>query len=146
MSQSIDVAIAFLGGTIISVEGGYRVLQHPNKAHIFNRLADARWFLAIQWCDHLPVPAGILTHDGQVTFQNRPVSAIGETLFLPLPLRKAVFNCCLTLAPGEIATYSVKHNDSVDDHQVEIMGLEIDPRYGKVALVKTQYSEVLAPF
>ena len=50
MRNSIDVACAFLGGTIISVEGGYRVLQHPKAERVFNRLADARWFLAAYWC------------------------------------------------------------------------------------------------
>ncbi|MEM6452149.1 MAG: hypothetical protein AAF703_17780 [Cyanobacteria bacterium P01_D01_bin.105] len=146
MSQSIDIAIAFLGGTIISVKGGYRVLQHPKKEHVFNRLADARWFLAIQWCDRFPVPAGILNHDGQLTFQNRAVLAVGETLFLPLSMRKGIFNGCLTLAPGECATYTVNNADPADDHQIDVMGIEIDPRYGKVALVKTQHSEMLAPF
>ena len=146
MSQSIDIAIAFLGGTIISVEGGYRVLQHPKEARVFNRLADARWFLAIQWCDQFPVPAGILNHDGQMTFQNRAVLDIGETSFLPLSMRKGVFNRCLTLAPGEYATFTVSSADSAEDYQIEVMGIEIDPRYGKVALVKMQQSEMIAPF
>ncbi|MGD1857196.1 MAG: hypothetical protein ACFB2W_23425 [Leptolyngbyaceae cyanobacterium] len=142
MNHSIDVAVAFLGGTIISVEGGYRVLQHPKKKHIFNRLADARWFLAVHWCDQYPTPAGILTHDGQVTFQNHATLAVGETLFLPLQCRKAIFNRCLTLASGELASYTVGGNE----HTIEIMGLDIDPRYGRVALIRTQHSEVLAPF
>lgn len=146
MSHFIDVAVAFLGGTIISVEGGYRVLQHPKKEHVFNRLADARWFLAVHWCDQFPTPAGILTHDGQVTFQNHAALATGETLFLPLQVRKAVFNHCLTLAPGEFSTYTVKDASQVDEHQLVIMGLDIDPRYGRVALVRTKHSESLAPF
>ncbi|MFK8185744.1 MAG: hypothetical protein AB8B99_20400 [Phormidesmis sp.] len=146
MSDSIDIAIAFLGGTIISVEGGYRVLQHPKEARVFNRLADARWFLAIQWCDQLPVPAGILNHDGQMTFQNQAVLDIGETSFLPLSMRKGVFSRCLTLAPGECATFTVSSADSADDYQIEVMGIEIDPRYGKVALVRMQHLEMIAPF
>ncbi|NEP61449.1 MAG: hypothetical protein F6K31_31610 [Symploca sp. SIO2G7] len=146
MGQSIDVAVAFLGGTIISVKGGYRVLQHPKKNHIFNRLADARWFLAVYWCDQFPTPAGILTHDGQVTFQNHAALALGETLFLPLQLRKAVFSHCLTLMPGELATYVIEQACQGNKHQVEIMGLDIDPRYGRVALVRTKYSDSLTSF
>ena len=146
MNHSIDVAVAFLGGTIISVKGGYRVLQHPKKKHFFNRLADARWFLAVYWCDQYPTPAGILTHDGQVTFQNHAALAIGETVFLPLQCRKAVFNRCLTLTSGEFATYTVNASAQIDEHHIEIMGLDIDPRYGRVALIRTQHSEALAPF
>jgi len=146
MRNSIDVACAFLGGTIISVEGGYRVLQHPKAERVFNRLADARWFLAAYWCDQYPTPAGILTHDGKLSFQNHPSLAIGETLFLPLECRKAIFNVCLTLVPGEFATYTVSPLSQTDKHQIEIMGLDIDPRYGRVALVRTKHSESLAPF
>ncbi|MEO0350636.1 MAG: hypothetical protein AAF282_11380 [Cyanobacteria bacterium P01_A01_bin.15] len=146
MSQSINVACAFLEGTIISVDGGYRVLQHPKADRVFNRLADARWFLAVCWCDQYPTPAGILTHDGQVTFQNHASLAMGETLFLPLQCRKAVFNTCLTLEPGEFATYTVGDPSQIDRHNIEIMGLDIDPRYGRVALIRTQQSESLAPF
>ena len=146
MDHFIDVAVAFLGGTIISVKDGYRVLKHPKKAHVFNRIADARWFLAVHWCDQFPTPAGILTHDGQLTFQNHAALATGETLFLPLQLRKAVFNHCLTLAPGEFVTYTVKAAAQVDEHQLVIMGLDIDPRYGRVALVRTKHPESLAPF
>ena len=146
MSQSIDVACAFLGGTIISVEGGYRVLQHPRADRVFNRLADARWFLAAYWCDQYPTPACILTHDGQVTFQNHPSLSIGETLFLPLQWRKSIFNACLTLVPGEFSTYTVSSSSRADKHQIEIMGLNIDPRYGRVALIRTKHSESLTPF
>lgn len=146
MNHSIDVAVAFLGGTIISVEGGYRVLQHPKKKHIFNRLADARWFLAVHWCDQYPTPAGILTHDGQVTFQNHATLAVGETLFLPLQCRKEIFNRCLILRSGEFATYTVKASPQMNEYPIEIMGLDIDPRYGRVALIRTQHSDVLAPF
>ena len=120
MSHSIDVAVAFLGGTIISVKGGYRVLQHPKRKHFFNRLADARWFLAVHWCDQYPTPAGILTHDGQVTFQNHAALAIGETVFLPLQCRKAVFNHCLTLVPGELATYTISASQ-INQHHLDIM-------------------------
>ena len=146
MNHSIDVAVAFLGGTIISVHGGYRVLQHPKKERVFDRISDARWFLAVHWCDQFPTPAGILTHDGQLTFQNHAALAFGETLFLPLPIRKAVFNHCLTLAPGEFTTYPVRSSSQGDAHQIVIMGLDIDPRYGRVALIRIKQSESLAPF
>ena len=146
MNHFIDVAVAFLGGTIISVKGGYRVLQHPKKGHIFNRLADARWFLAVHWCDQFPTPAGILTHDGQVTFQNHAALAYGDTMFLTIKSRQAIFNHCLTLTPGEVATYTIEDSSQADKHEVEIMGLDIDPRYGRIALVKTKQSDSLAPF
>ena len=71
---------------------------------------------------------------------------MGETLFLPLQCRKAVFNTCLTLEPGEFATYTVGDPSQIDRHNIEIMGLDIDPRYGRVALIRTQQSESLAPF
>ncbi|MEO1591765.1 MAG: hypothetical protein AAFU71_10785, partial [Cyanobacteria bacterium J06632_22] len=63
MSHSTSLICGFLGGTIVSVEGGYKVLQHPCQDRVFDRIADARWFLAITWCDQLHTPAGILTHD-----------------------------------------------------------------------------------
>ncbi|MEM9482753.1 MAG: hypothetical protein AAGA83_03585 [Cyanobacteria bacterium P01_F01_bin.116] len=141
MSHSINVAVAFLGGTIISVEGGYRVLQHPKQEHVFNRLADARWFLAVYWCDQFPTPAGILTHDGGVPFQNHAALAVGDRVFLPLPLRKTIFSHCLTLTPGAFATYTVKEPNQHYENKLEIMGLDIDPRYGRVALIKTQHSD-----
>lgn len=146
MSQSINIACAFLGGTILSVEGGYRVLQHPKADHIFSRIADARWFLAVYWCDQYPTPAGILTHDGQVTFQNHAALAMGETLFLPLSCRKAVFNHCLCLRPGEFTSYTINHTSQTEPQQIEVTGLDIDPRYGRVALIRTQHSDCLAPF
>lgn len=136
MNQSIDVVCGFLGGTILSVEGGYRVLQHPQPDRIFSRIADARWFLAITWCDQSPMPAGILTHEGQLSFQNQAALALGETIFLPLEHRKAIFGRCLSLAPGETILYEIQSSR----HQLEILGLEIDPRYGKVAVVNRRHS------
>ena len=133
MSQSVDIICGFLGGTILSVEGGYRVLQHPRPERVFDRIADARWFLAVSWCDQYSAPAGILTNDGRLSFQNQAAFAVGETIFLPLKNRKAIFNCCLCLMPGESTTYVIEP----DSHRVEILGLEIDPRYGKVAIVRT---------
>lgn len=146
MNHSINVAVAFLGGTIISVEGGYRVLQHPKEKHVFSRIADARWFLAVHWCDQFPTPAGILTHDGQVTFQNHAALAVGDTLFLPLQYRKDIFQRCLTLTPGDLETYTIQDDERHGHRQLQIMGLDIDPRYGRVALVKTPYSGKLTPF
>ena len=136
MSLSINVACGFLGGTILSVEGGYRVLQHPRADRVFDRIADARWFLAVNWCDQCLTPAGILTHEGQLSFQNQAALAVGETAFLPLEYRKSVFNRCLSLGPGETATFLVQSENSRLGHQVEILGLEVDPRYGKVAVVR----------
>lgn len=131
MTTSIDIICGFLGGTILSVEGGYRVLQHPKPARVFSRIADAKWFLAVSWCDQSSLPAGILTHEGQVSFYNEAVLDIGETAFLPLEHRKAIFNTCLTLSPGAQTRYQLANNEGW-----EILAVEIDPRYGKVALVK----------
>jgi hypothetical protein len=130
------VACGFLGGTILSTEGGYRVLQHPRPERVFKRIADARWFLAVNFCDACPLPAGILNHEGTLSFQNEAALAIGETTFLPLEHRKAIFNACLTLSPGESTTYSVPAGDR--SHQsLQIWGLAVDPRYGRVAIVQT---------
>ncbi|MEL6606488.1 MAG: hypothetical protein AAFP20_25175, partial [Cyanobacteria bacterium J06614_10] len=71
MTTSIDIICGFLGGTILSVEGGYRVLQHPKPGRVFSRIADAKWFLAVNWCEQFSVPTGILTHEGQVSYFNR---------------------------------------------------------------------------
>jgi hypothetical protein len=128
----MNVVCGFLGGTILSVEGGYRVLQHPRPERVFPRIADARWFLAVNWCDQCPNPAGILNHDGQLSFQNQAALAMGETVFLPLEHRKAIFNGCRSLGLGECTTYVIQP----DTHQLEVLGLEIDPRYGKVAMVR----------
>ncbi|NCJ08273.1 hypothetical protein GS597_17520 [Synechococcales cyanobacterium C] len=138
MSQSIDVACGFLGGTIFSVEGGYRVLQHPRPERRFDRIADARWFLAVTWCDRSDTPAGILTHDGQLSFQNQAALALGEIRFLPLEHRRAVFDCSLTLSHWEAGHYPIPHRPHQPGHALEILGIEIDPRYGRVALIKAR--------
>lgn len=130
MSSHTDVACGFLGGTILSVEGGYRVLQHPRPERVFDRIADARWFLAVGFCDSCPTPAGILNHEGRLSFQNEAALRLGETAFLPLAHRKAIFATCLTLSPGEVGEYGL---DS--DRALQVWGLEIDPRYGRVAIV-----------
>lgn len=135
MNPNTSVVCGFLGGTILSVEGGYRVLQHPRPERVFDRIADARWFLAVSFCDHCPTPAGILNHEGRLSFQNEAALNVGETTFLPLEHRKAVFATCLTLSPGELAEY-----DLASDRTFNIWGLEIDPRYGRVAIVQAQSS------
>lgn len=133
MSQFVGVICGFLGGTIVSVEGGYRVLQHPRRDHVFNRIADARWFLAINWCDQLYAPAGILTHDGKLSFQNQAAIALGEALFLPPKHRQSVFSACVA-ANGEQAVVQLVQPDG---RHLEVMAVEIDPRYGKVAMIRT---------
>jgi hypothetical protein len=136
MSQSIDVACGFLGGTIVSVEGGYRVLQHPRSERVFDRIADARWFLAVTWCDHYDTPAGILTHEGRLSFQNQAALSLGETLFLPLEHRQAAFDCSLTLKHWKAGHYQIPSRLHPLGHNLEILGIEIDPRYGRVALIR----------
>lgn len=134
--DSVNVACGFLGGTILSTEGGYRVLQHPRPERVFKRIADARWFLAVNFCDACPLPAGILNHEGTLSFQNEAALEIGETTFLPLEHRKALFNACLTLSPGESTSYPIPAGDRPHQH-LQIWGLEVDPRYGRVAIVRS---------
>lgn len=136
MDSSINVACGFLGGTILSTEGGYRVLQHPRPERVFKRIADARWFLAVNFCDGCPLPAGILNHEGTLSFQNEAALTLGETAFLPLEHRKAIFTACLTLSPGESTTYSLSGSEP-SKHALQIWGLEVDPRYGRVAIVRS---------
>ena len=135
MDSSISVVCGFLGGTILAVEGGYRVLQHPRPERLFNRIADARWFLAVRWCDLYPAPAAILTHHEQFSFQNQAVLEMGETAFVPPNQRQAIFNAALTLKIGESIIQTIQTSDARNHHQVEVLSIEIDPRYGKVALV-----------
>lgn len=106
------------------------MLQHPKPGRVFSRIADAKWFLAVNWCEQFSVPAGILTHEGQVSYFNEAVLDIGETAFLPLEHRRGIFEICRTLCPGESGTYQLFENEAV-----RVLGVEIDPRYGKVALV-----------
>lgn len=136
MDSSVNVACGFLGGTILSTQGGYRVLQHPRPERVFKRIADARWFLAVSFCDDCPLPAGILNHEGTLSFQNEAALTLGETAFLPLEHRKAVFQTCLPLSPGESTTYTIPGSDRAST-TLQIWGLEIDPRYGRVAIVRT---------
>lgn len=132
MTSPIHVACGFLGGTILSVTGGYRVLQHPRPERVFDRIADARWFLAVSFCDSCPTPAGILNHEGQLSFQNEAAIALGATAFLPLAHRPVIFQTALALSPGESAQYPLPTAGAA----VQVWSLEIDPRYGRVAIVR----------
>jgi hypothetical protein len=58
----------FLGGTIMAVETGYKVLPHPKPDKIYHRLSDAKWFLAVRWCDHLSTAAAIINNTGELAF------------------------------------------------------------------------------
>mgnify|MGYP001828885097 CR=1 FL=1 len=133
MESSNQVVCGFLGGTILSVPGGYRVLQHPRPERVFDRIADARWFLAVSFCDHCATPAGILNHEGRVSFQNEAALHLGETIFVPLEQRAAVFNACRLLSSGEMGTYALDR-----DRQLDLWGIEVDPRYGRVAILRWQ--------
>jgi len=112
------------------------VLQHPRPERVFKRIADARWFLVVNFCDACPLPAGILNHEGTLSFQNEAALEIGETTFLPLEHRKAIFNACLTLSPGESTSYVIPAGDRPHQH-LQSWGLEVDPRYGRVAIVRS---------
>lgn len=135
MSQPISVACGFLGGTILSVTGGYRVLEHPRPDKVFTRISEARWFLAVQWCDRHAEPAAILTHDGQFSFQNLAVLADTAGFLLPVE-RMEIFHHSRQLNLGESHYYTVTPTGDRVVLQVELMPLEIDPRYGRVTLVR----------
>ncbi|MGK7933636.1 MAG: hypothetical protein AB4041_19695 [Microcystaceae cyanobacterium] len=136
MDSSINIACGFLNGTIISIEGGYRVLQHPRPDKMFTRIADARWFLAVNWCEQCSTAAAILTHDGILSFLNQAALTMGEAAFVPLEHRQAVFNTCISLSPNTSTSYIIQEN-----HCLEVLGLEIDPRYGKVAIIRLMSNE-----
>ena len=133
MSDNLKVLFGFLGGTIVAVEGGYKVLQHHSPNKIYNRLSDAKWFLALRWCDRHSKAAAILNNTGQLSFYNQPALQIGENQFIPIEHRQAIFNKCLEIKAGETVTYSMTNEDKL--RVIKIQSVEIDPRYGKVALV-----------
>ncbi|MDY7021494.1 MAG: hypothetical protein SWJ54_09045 [Cyanobacteriota bacterium] len=137
MSETFGTVFGFLGGTVMAVEGGYKILQHPNPQRIYNRLSDAKWFLAVQWCEQFSTPAGILTNEGKLSFHNAPSLEIGEDTFLPTLHRQAIFDQCLGLKPGENISYTIPQSEARSEYTLEIWGVEIDPRYGKVALVRS---------
>lgn len=122
----------FLGGTIMAVESGYKVLPHPKPDKIYPRLSDAKWFLAVRWCDTLPTAAAIINNTGELAFINETVLKMGENNFIPQPHRLEIFDRCLSLLPNETVTYELPSHHRI----LEIRGLEIDARYGKVALVR----------
>lgn len=136
MADSINTLFGFLGGTILAVEGGYKVLPQTPSERIFNRLSDAKWFLALRWCEQWSTPAGILTNVSQIPFHNERALTLGADVFIPLEYRPAIFKLCLPLAPLETAQYSIPVEHSIACRTLEIQGIEIDPRYGKVALVR----------
>jgi hypothetical protein len=132
MSDHDRILFGFLGGTIIAVEGGYKAFPHPKPDKIYNRLSDAKWFLAVRWCDSLSTPAGIINNLGELAFLNQLVLEMGEAKFIPPEYRLDVFSQCLPLQPNETLTYQLPFKES----SLEIQALEIDSRYGKVALVR----------
>ena len=132
MSDRPMTMFGFLGGTIMAVEAGYKVFPHPKPDKIYQRLSDAKWFLAVKWCDNLVHPAAIINNTGELAFLNQIVLNMGEENFIPQHDRLDIFARCLPLQPNEIDTYQLKNRESI----LEIRALEIDPRYGKVALVR----------
>ena len=131
MSDSLGAIFGFLGGTIVAIESGYKVFPHPKPEKIYKRLSDAKWFLTLQWCDRQIAPAGIINNTGELSFVNQATIKIGEKKFIPQSDRLEIFSRCLPLQPNETVTYNLSANRSL-----EIQALEIDPRYGKIALVR----------
>ncbi|MEL6438615.1 MAG: hypothetical protein AAFQ80_05085 [Cyanobacteria bacterium J06621_8] len=133
MSDRVGMICGFLGGTIVAVESGYKVFPHPKSDKIYQRLSEAKWFLALSWCDSLSTPAGIINNTGQLSFINHLVLKIGEQKFIPQQYRLDVFDLCMSLKPNEITSYQFPVHSQ---RSLEIQALEIDARYGKVALVR----------
>ncbi|MEM8675996.1 MAG: hypothetical protein AAGF83_19310 [Cyanobacteria bacterium P01_G01_bin.67] len=133
MGDRLGMICGFLGGTIVSVEGGYKVFPHPKPDKIYNRLSDAKWFLALKWCDNLSTPAGIINNTGELSFFNQLVLEMGEDKFIPQKYRSEIFALCLPLQPNEKINYELPSNNP---RNLEIQALEIDARYGKVALAR----------
>ncbi len=131
MSDRLGTMFGFLGGTIVAVESGYKVFPHPKSEKIYHRLSDAKWFLALRWCDNLSTPAGIINNTGELSFFNQIVLEMGEEKFIPQQYRQEIFARCLPLQPNQTVTYELSPN-----RILSIQALEIDPRYGKVALVR----------
>lgn len=132
MSDRLGMICGFLGGTIIAVDSGYKVFPHPKPEKVYNRLSDAKWFLALKWCDSLSTSAGIINNTGELAFFNKIVLEIGEENFIPHEYRLDIFALCLPLQPNEKTIYQFPLKSK---QNLEIQGLEIDSRYGKVALV-----------
>jgi hypothetical protein len=62
---------------------------------------------------------------------NETVLNLGEEQFIPQQYRLDIFARCLPLQPNETVTYQLPNGSLL-----EIRALEIDARYGKVALVR----------
>ncbi|GGA29732.1 hypothetical protein [Okeania sp. KiyG1] len=137
MGNTIGIMFGFLGGTIFASEGGYKVLQHPNPNREYQRLSEAKWFLALRWCEQFATPAGILNYQGQLSFYNQAALRVGEHNFLPLDHRQEIFNKCLSLPAGTTANYSIFTADGRSFRNLEVIGMDIDPRYGRVAIVRS---------
>ena len=133
MSDRLGMVCGFLGGTIVAVESGYKVFPHPKPDKVYNRLSDAKWFLAIRWCDNLSTPAGIINNTGELSFFNQIVLEMGEEKFIRQQYRLDIFTQCSLLQPNEKTLYKLPNGDR---SKLEIQALEIDARYGKVALVR----------
>ena len=82
-------------------------------------------------------PAGIINNTEELSFFNQIVLQIGEENFIPQEYRGDIFARCLPLKPNETVTYSITSPERV----LEIRALEIDSRYGKVALVRELLKE-----
>lgn len=134
MSDRLGMVCGFLGGTIVAVDSGYKVFPHLKPEKIYNRLSDAKWFLALQWCDRLATPAGIINNTGELAFVNQLVLTMGEEKFIPRPYRLEIVTQCLALQPNETVAYDLSLTGY--SNTLEIQALEIDSRYGKVALVR----------
>ena len=124
---------SFLGGTIVAVESGYKVFPHLKPDKVYNRLSDPKWFLAITWCDNLSIPAGMIDNTGELSFFNQIVLEMGEENFISQQYRLDIFTQCLSLQPNEAIFYELSYGDR---QKLEIQALEIDARYGKVALAR----------
>ena len=137
MSDRLGMVCGFLSGTIVGVEGGYKVFPHPKQDKVYRRLSDAKWFLALRWCDSWDTPAGIINNTGELAFFNQTILELGEEKFIPQPNRLQVFEQCLPLQPNETVNYRLtlcdRFNLTID---LEIQSLLIDARYGKVALIR----------
>lgn len=83
MNDRLGMVCGFLGGAIISVDSGYKVLPHPKPDKVYNRISDAKWFLALKWCDSLSTPAAIINNTGELAFFNKIVLEMGEENFIP---------------------------------------------------------------
>ena len=70
-----------------------------------------------------------------LSFQNEAALNVGETNFLPPAHRSAIFDACRWLSPGESTDYALSTRDRAEP-TLQIWGLEVDPRYGRVAIVR----------